>query len=105
MRLLRVCRQVCVCCIERRSPNYLNNKYFDFLNSSKLNHVFLQGYNMPSVFDLYKNHREQIKDYMAVNRLHGPDRQGIEKRTGKDWSHIVAPRDENVSTLVKLLLS
>jgi uncharacterized protein YecE (DUF72 family) len=57
---------------------------------------------MPSIFDLYKKHREQIKD-MAVIRLHGPDRQGIEKVTGKEWSQVVAPKDEEISTLVKML--
>jgi len=88
--------------IECRNPNYLNQGYFDFLNSSGLHHVFLQGYYMPSIFDLYKKHREQIRD-MAVIRLHGPDRQGIEKVTGKDWSEIVAPKDEEISTLGKML--
>lgn len=54
---------------------------------------------MPSIFD---QHREQISD-MAVIRLHGPDRPGIEKVTGKDWSRVVAPKDKEISTLVKML--
>lgn len=57
---------------------------------------------MPTIFDLYKKHREQIKD-MVVIRLHGPDRQGIEKKTGKDWSQVVASKDDDISTLVKML--
>ena len=89
-------------CLESRNPNYLNEKYFEFLDSQDLHHVFLQGYYMPSIFDLYKKHREQIKD-MAIIRLHGPDRQGIEKITRKDWSQVVAPKDEDISTLVKML--
>jgi len=40
---------------------------------------------------------------LAVIRLHGPDRQGIEKVTGKDWSQVVSPKDEDISTLVKML--
>jgi len=56
---------------------------------------------MPSIFELYKKHREQIKD-MAVIRLHGPDRQGIEKITDNDWSQIVAPKDEEISKLAKM---
>ncbi|BHH83759.1 DUF72 domain-containing protein [Desulforhopalus sp. 52FAK] len=89
-------------CIENRNPNYLNERYFAFLDKVNLYHVFLQGYYMPSIFDLYKKHREQVKD-MAVIRLHGPDRQGIEKITGKDWSQVVALKDEDVSTLAKML--
>ena len=30
--------------IETRNPNYINQKYFQFLNSQNLHHVFLQGY-------------------------------------------------------------
>jgi len=86
-------------CLESRNPNYLNERYFDFLTTSNLHHVFLQGYYMPSIFDLYKKYREQIKD-MVVIRLHGSDRQGIEKVTGKDWSQVVAPKDEDILTLV-----
>lgn len=89
--------------METRTPNYLNKSYFDFLNDQDLHHVFLQGYYMPSIFDLYKNHREQIND-MAVIRLHRPDRPGIEKITGKDWSRVVARNDEEIATLVKVLL-
>lgn len=89
-------------CLESRNPNYLTQRYFSFLETAGLHHVFLQGYYMPSIFDLYKKYREQIKD-MAVIRLHGPDRQGIEKITGKDWSQIVAPKDEEISTLAKML--
>ena len=89
-------------CLESRNPNYLNKSYFNFLNNQDLHHVFLQGYYMPSIFDLYKKHRDQIKA-MAVIRLHGTDRQGIEKVTGKDWSQVVAPKDEDIETLVKML--
>lgn len=79
-------------CVETRNPNYLKNGYFDFLGSQDLHHVFLQGYYMPSIFDLYRKHSGQIKD-CAVIKLHGPDRKGIEEQTGKDWSPIVDPKN------------
>ncbi len=72
-----------------------NHRYFSFVESAGVYHVFLQGYYMPFIFALYKKYRELIKD-MAVIRLHGSDRQGIEKVTGKDWSQIVAPKDEEI---------
>ncbi len=58
---------------------------------------------MPFIFALYKKYRELIKD-MAVIRLHGSDRQGIEKVTGKDWSQIVAPTKGSSLSLFFLLL-
>jgi uncharacterized protein YecE (DUF72 family) len=89
-------------CIETRNPNYLNNNYFDFLGSQGLHHVFLQGYYMPSIFDLYRRYGEQITD-LTVIRLHGPDRKGIEELTGKDWSRIVAPKDNDIDALAGML--
>lgn len=57
---------------------------------------------MPSIFDLYTKHKGQIKD-IAVVRLHGPDRKGIEKKTDKSWSQIVAPKDKDIESLVDML--
>jgi len=51
--------------METRNPNYLNKRYFSFLNASDLHHVFHQGCYMPSIFDLYKRHREQVKDMVV----------------------------------------
>lgn len=90
-------------CIESRNPNFLKDSYFDFLGSSGLAHVFLQGYYMPPIFELYKKHREQLQD-LAVIRLHGPDRKAIELQTNKDWSQIVAPKEIDIALLADLLM-
>lgn len=88
--------------VELRNPNWLNTKYFEFLAEKGLYHVFLQGYYMPSIFDLYREHREHVVD-MAVIRLHGPDRKGIEEQTGKDWSQIVMAKDQDIERLVGMV--
>lgn len=88
--------------VETRNPNYLSDTYFTCLNEQKLHHVFLQGYYMPSIFDLYQKHREQIKQSTVI-RLHGPDRKGIEVQTGKDWSRIVDPKTKDIESLVTIL--
>ncbi len=89
-------------CIECRNPNFLKKQYFDFLTNAGLSHVFLQGYYMPSIFELYEKHRKQITDLVVI-RLHGPDRKGIEQQTGKDWSQVVAPRDKDIIALAEML--
>lgn len=89
-------------CVELRNPNWINQRYFDFLQTHQLNHVFLQGYYMPSIFDLYQRYKDKLKDLVVI-RLHGPDRKGIEKQTGKNWNQIVAPKDENLSHLIEML--
>ncbi len=89
-------------CVETRNPNFLNTSYFVFLTNLGLHHVFLQGYYMPPIFDLYKKHREHIKDHTVI-RLHGPDRKGIEKQTGKDWSQLIAPKDKEIHSLASMI--
>lgn len=89
-------------CLEIRNPNYVNDSYFDFIIENKIHHVFLHGYYMPSIFDIYQKHRSKIKE-LTVVRLHGPDRKGIEQQTGKNWSKIVAPRDRDITSLVDML--
>lgn len=89
-------------CVETRNPGYLNADYFALLREHGIGHVFLQGYYMPPVFDIYGKHADQLTDTVVV-RLHGPDREGIEERTGKDWSKIVEPRDKDLDRLADML--
>ena len=89
-------------CVESRNPNYLNAAYFAFLREHGLAHVWLQGYYMPPVFPLYREYADQLTDNVVI-RLHGPDREGMEDRTGKDWSKIIEPRDADLDGLVGML--
>ncbi len=89
--------------IEIRNPNYLNKDYFDFLNSSGLNHVFLQGYYMPSIFEVYQKYSLLLKDLVVI-RLHGPDRKEIEQRTGNNWNEIVSPKDGELNELSQMVM-
>lgn len=89
-------------CVEIRNPNYLKANYFDFLGQIGFHHVFLQGYYMPSIFDLYSQQKDTIRS-LSVMRLHGPDRKGIEKETGENWNQIIAPKDNDLSALSSML--
>jgi uncharacterized protein YecE (DUF72 family) len=89
--------------IETRNPNYLTDTYFQFLRDNKLGHVFLQGYYMPPIYDIYAKFKDYIKNY-AVIRLHGADRKGIEQRTGGEWNRIVEPKDEELKKIIAMIL-
>ncbi|WP_300464456.1 DUF72 domain-containing protein [Desulfobacula sp.] len=89
-------------CIEIRNQNYLNKPYFEFLQSMKLSHVFLQGYWMPSIFQVYGHFKEYIKGHTVI-RLHGPDRKGIEQRTKNIWNAIVEPKDGELHNLKMMI--
>lgn len=88
--------------IELRNPNYLNENYFSFLDEIKLAPVFLEGYYMPPVADIYSKFKKHINS-LAVLRLHGPDRKGIEKIANENWNQIYINRDKEIKTLVELI--
>ncbi len=88
--------------VEIRNPNYLNKSYFEFLKDYKLIPVFLQGYYMPSINELITKFFDYVEGNVVI-RLHGPDRKGIEKRTGGKWNERIEPKDEELKRLVELL--
>ena len=89
-------------CVETRNPRYLNRPYFDFLAGGGMGHVFIQGYYMPSIFETYSEMRQLVKD-LTVIRLHGPDRKGIEAKSGSVWNKVVEPRDDELARLKAML--
>ena len=88
--------------IEIRNPNYLNKNYFEFLNQLKLIPVMLEGYYMPTVVDSCNRFIEHING-RVIFRLHGPDRTGIEKLSGKNWNRIYIDRTTELEKLAELL--
>lgn len=90
--------------LEVRNPVYLNEGYFDFLNKWGVAPVLLHGYWMPPVSKVYYKWREKIiKGQAVILRLHGPNRSDIEKRTGKRWDKIVAPKDDELEGIAELV--
>lgn len=89
--------------IETRNPNYLNKEFFKFLRDRNLVPVLLQGYYMPSVFDIYWKFRDYITNKIVI-RLHGPYREKIESESGGNWNKIIHPKDEELIKLKELIL-
>ena len=89
-------------CIEIRNPNYLKGRYFDFLAEQNLGHVFLQGYYMPSIFEVYENFKGKLVSPIVI-RLHGGDRLEIEEKTKEQWNEVVAPKDEDLRKVGKMV--
>ena len=88
--------------IEIRNPYYLNNPYFKFLRDLNIAHVFLQGYFMPPITEIYSKCKELIKEQTII-RLHGPDRSGIEIISGQNWNKIYINRDEELKDIIELI--
>ena len=58
---------------------------------------------MPPIFEVYEQFKDFIRDKTVI-RLHGTGRQEIEKKTGKDWSRIVEPRENDIGQLATMLI-
>lgn len=87
--------------IESRNPNYLNRAYFDLLAEKQVHHVFLQGYYMPPVTEVFAKSGRPATDETVI-RLHGPDRKGIEEKTGGDWSQRLETREEELQSVAEM---
>ncbi len=89
------------CTVETRNQQYLNDSYFEFLRGNRLYPCFLQGYYMPDLRKILPQRQDWFQQGdLAVIRLHGPDRQGMEKMTGKRWDRIVAPKDDEIADIL-----
>lgn len=87
--------------IEIRNPNYLKKPFFDFLERNMLSMVFLQGYYMPSVWQVFNDYKDKLVSPVVI-RLHGPDRSGIEIKTGNVWDKIVEPKDDDLERVAEM---
>jgi uncharacterized protein YecE (DUF72 family) len=88
--------------VEIRNPNYLNEGFFRFLQNNELGHVFLQGYYMPPVADVFRKFKSFLHGPVVI-RLHGPDRSDIEKKSGGNWNKILEPKDEELQDIAEIV--
>lgn len=88
--------------IEIRNPNYLNKKYFEFLKRNNLTMVFLQGYYMPPIWNVFTIAKDLLVNPVVI-RLHGPDRSGIEEQTRNIWNQIVEPKDDELQQIAEMI--
>jgi uncharacterized protein YecE (DUF72 family) len=84
------------------NPNWLDGTWFEFLARRGLAMVFLQGYYMPPVTSLYERFGGLLRGSAAV-RLHGPDREGMEKASGEKWDRIITARDPELAGIAGMV--
>lgn len=89
-------------CIETRNPNFLTQNYFQILAEHNIGHTFCQGYYMPDIQEVYSKYSDELAG-TSIIRLLGPDRQGIEKKTDKNWNKIVAPKDGEIPGIARMV--
>lgn len=85
--------------VEIRNPKWIDVQWFDLLRAHAVAPVLLQGYWMDDVAKTIDTHEGCIGDALCI-RLHGEDREGMEERTGADWSQIVRPKDQELVAIM-----
>jgi len=88
--------------IEPRNAQWIDDRYFLFLAEYGLSHVFLQGYRMPPIEETWKRYADLVQSPVVV-RLHGPDREGMEKAAGESWDRIIAPKDDELDRVAAMI--
>ena len=88
--------------IEIRNPNYLTREYFEFLKGNNIAHVFLQGYYMPQITDVFEKFKDLLTNTIAI-RLHGYDRKGIEKEASKQWNRVLRNKNNELPKIVAMI--
>ena len=92
-QFVKTCSKGLPVAIECRNSNYLDERYFEFIDNEKLIHVFSEKQYMPHVYDFYDKYKHHIKD-RTVLRLLGGDRKEIEEKTSKEWNKIVDEKQD-----------
>ncbi len=88
--------------VEIRNPNYLNESLFESLRFHNLNFVFMQGYYMPPIVEVFQSFSDYIRE-LTVIQLMGSDRQKIESATGNRWDKIVLDREQELGRLIPMI--
>ena len=88
--------------IEIRNPNYLSPAFFKFLEEHTLGFVYLEGYYMPPIGDIFNKFDPATADFCIV-RLHGGDRLEIETETGGLWNQVVSPKPKGLKAAAQIV--
>lgn len=81
--------------VEIRNPRWMDSSWFKLLQGHDVAPVLLQGYWMDDVAGLIDQQEATLGKTICI-RLHGEDREGMEERTGSDWSQIIRPKDDEL---------
>ena len=88
--------------IETRNPNYLSPAFFKFLKEHNLGYVYIEGYYMPHIGDVFDRYKPETADFTII-RLHGGERLEIEAETGMTWNQVVAPKPDGIKAAVRIV--
>ena len=88
--------------VEIRNPNYLSDAFFQFLADHGIGFVYLEGYYMPPIGEVFAKFQPATADYCII-RLHGGDRLEIETATGGSWDQVISPKPRGLEAAAQIV--
>ena len=88
--------------IEIRNSNYLSSSFFKFLKEHNLGYVYLEGYYMPHIGEVFERYKPATSDFSVI-RLHGGDRLEMEMETGQIWNRLIAPKPDGLKAAARIV--
>jgi len=88
--------------IETRNPNYLSSEFFNFLKEHNLGYVYLEGYYMPHIGEVFDKFKPKTADFSII-RLHGGDRLEMEIETGGNWNQVISPKPKGLEAAARIV--
>jgi len=84
------------------NPNYLKQSFFKFLRERDLSPVLVERYGMPPIAQVAEKFDISTAKSTVI-RLMGVDRWKVKMQAGKTWDKIVAPKDESIEGVAKVV--
>jgi uncharacterized protein YecE (DUF72 family) len=88
--------------IEIRNPNYLSPAFFRFLKEHNLGYVYLEGYYMPHIGEVFEKFQPATADFCII-RLHGGDRLEMETQTKGLWNRVISPKPGGLKAAAQIV--
>jgi len=88
--------------LEIRNPNYYSPPFFKFLKEHGLGFVYLDGYYMPPVGQVFDRFQPKTAGFQVI-RLHGGDRLEIEGETQQVWNKVAAPKPDGLKAAATIV--
>jgi uncharacterized protein YecE (DUF72 family) len=85
--------------VELRNPRWMDAGYYSFLRDHGCAPVLTQGYWMDDATAALERYGGLFGQTLCL-RLHGEDREGMEAKSGEDWSRIIRPKDEDIERVL-----
>jgi len=90
--------------VEVRNPNFLVPDFFDFLRRNGLGFVYLEGYYMPPIGDVFAKNKPETAPHQIIRLISGGGRSETGDETRGVWNKVAQPRPEVIEAAARIVI-